>query len=151
MYLLASAAITVESTSPEVFGYAADLENFPSWFPGVISITADNELPFATVGKQYRETVAVPLQGKQLVLIRVVDVNPPWRIVTEGDLPILLPRMEIEIQERGPNSCHVHWRMLSRNDSRLARYTLLPVAALLMRRRAKTGLWSLKGLLEASA
>jgi hypothetical protein len=151
MYLLASSVVTIACARTKTFEYAADLENFAHWFPGVIGIVADDELSFATPGKQYVETVAMPLRGNRTVLIRVVDASVPMRVVTEGDLPLLLPRMEIEFKDVGGNSCEVRWRMLSRNENVLVRYTVLPLAGLLMGRRATTGLRNLKWRLEGSA
>lgn len=151
MYLLATSVARIACSPTTAFAYAADLENFQHWFPGVISIAACNELPYAAPGKQYVETVAVPLRGRRGVLIQVIDVDAPHRIVTEGDLPLLLPRMEIEFQETSTGSCEVRWRMFSRNDSVLIRCTLLPLARCVMRRRALTGLHNLKVRLEGSA
>lgn len=151
MYLLASSVVTIACARTKTFEYAADLENFAHWFPGVIGIVAHDELSFATPGKQYVETVAVPLRGNRTVMIRVVDASTPMRVVTEGDLPLLLPRMEIEFQDVGGNSCEVRWRMLSRNENVLVRYTVLPLAGWLMGRRATTGLRNLKWILEGSA
>jgi hypothetical protein len=151
MYLLASSVVTIACSSTKAFDYAADLENFIDWFPGVIGIVADNELPFATPGRQYVETVAVPLRGNRTVRIWVVEADSPKRLVTEGDLPLLLPRMEIEFQDVGGDSCEVRWRMLSRNENVLVRCTVLPLAGWLMGRRATTGLRNLKWILEGSA
>ena len=148
MHLLASSAVTVACSSTKAFDYAADLENFIDWFPGVLGIVADNQLPFATPGKQYLETVAVPLRGKRKVRIRVVEADYPKRLVTEGDLPLLLPRMEIEVDSLGENSCEVRWRMLSRNEIVVAGFAVLPVARWLMGRRATAGLRNLKQRLE---
>jgi hypothetical protein len=151
MYLLASSVVTIACARTKTFEYAADLENFAHWFPGVIGIVAHDELSFATPGKQYVETVAVPLRGKRTVRIWVVDASVPMRVVTQGDLPLLLPRMEIEFQDVGGDSCEVRWRMLSRNENVLVRYTVLPLAGWLMGRRATTGLRNLKWILEGSA
>ena len=151
MYLLASSVVTIACARTKTFEYAADLENFAHWFPGVIGIVAHDELSFATPGKQYVETVAVPLRGNRTVMIRVVEASAPMRVVTEGDLPLLLPRMEIEFQDVGGNSCEVRWRMLSRNENMLVRYTVLPLAGWLMGRRATMGLRNLKWRLEGSA
>jgi hypothetical protein len=151
MYLLASSVVTIACARTKTFEYAADLENFAHWFPGVIGIVAHDELSFATPGKQYVETVAVPLRGKRTVRIWVVDASVPMRVVTEGDLPLLLPRMEIEFQDVGGDSCEVRWRMLSRNENVLVRYTVLPLAGWLMGRRATMGLRNLKWILEGSA
>ena len=148
MYLLADAAIDITCPSTEAFAYACDLENFAVWFPGVLNVTAENDLPFDRRGREYRETVEIPLRGRRSVAIRVVDSEPPRCLVTEGDLPILLPRMEIRINRSGPDACTVHWRMLSRNDNAFVRAAVLPLARLVMAKRAATGLSRLKGQLE---
>jgi hypothetical protein len=149
MHLLASSVVTIACSATKAFDYAADLENFSDWFPGVIDIVAANELPFATPGKQYVETVAVPLRGERTVRIRVVEADSPKRLATEGELPLLLPRMEIEVDDIGENSCEVRWRMLSRNEVVLVRLAVLPVARWLMGRRATAGLRNLKQRLES--
>ncbi|CAA0119961.1 Uncharacterised protein [Mycolicibacterium vanbaalenii] len=151
MYQLASSAVIVDCSRIQAFAYAADLENFGDWFPGVIAIVGQDELSFATVGKTYSETVAVPLRGNRQVLIQVVEVEASRRLVTEGDLPFLLPRMEIEFRDVGPDACEVRWRMCSRSDGALTRHLLLPVAGQLMRRRAERGLGRLKRHLEGKA
>ncbi len=151
MYLLAEAGVTIRCSRSKAFEYAANLENFADWFPGVISIVARNELPFAAPGKQYSETVAVPLRGKRTVAIRVVEAVAPQRLVSEGNLPVLLPRMKIEFRDVDADSCEVHWRMWSRNENVMARFGVLPSAGWLMRRRAATGLRRLKWRLEQHA
>lgn len=149
MYLLAHASTTIECPRDAAFGYAADLENFADWFPGVIRITATDKLPFDAVGKQYHETVAVPGRGERRVLLRVVEVTAPDRIVTEGALATVLPRMEIEFRDTGPGRCEADWRMFSRSTSVLARWTILPLVGRLMTRRARAGMRRLRERLEA--
>lgn len=151
MYQLASASIKVLYPADDTFYYATNLENFASWFPGVINICSEDDLPPCAIGKIYRETVAIPLRGQRSVEIRVVEARPPVLLVTEGTLPGLWPRMEIEVKALEPSLCEVHWRMRSRNQSLLARWTLLPCARSLMQRRAAAGLLKLKTILEVSA
>lgn len=148
MYLLAHATARIECPRDAAFTYAANLENFAEWFPGVIQMTAADGLPFDAVGKQYREIVAVPWRGQQPVLLRVVEVASPSWIVTEGALPTVLPRMEIGFREAGPDRCEVEWRMFSRTTSGFARWTILPLARRLMTRRAQAGTHRLKRRLE---
>lgn len=148
MYLLAEVVVTVACSRAKAFDYAANLENFVHWFPGVAAITAKDELPVSTPGKTYTETVSVPLRGTRTVTIRVTEATAPNRIVTQGDMRPLLPRMEMEFVQTGQNTCGVHWRMMSRNENGLAACTVLPVAAWVMRRRAKIGLRNLKRQLE---
>src|SRR5687767_12738371 len=110
MYLLAQASTTIECARSVVFNYAANLENFAEWFPGVLRITAPDNLAFDAVGKEYHETIVVPLRGERRVVLRVVEVAAPVRIVTEGALATVLPRMEIEFRDAGPGRCEVDWR-----------------------------------------
>lgn len=148
MYLLADVVITVACSQVRAFHFAANLENFAEWFPGVMTIAASDELPFETIGKRYTETVSMPLRGTRSVTIRVTDAVAPRRIATHGDLRPLLPRMEMDFVHTGPDTCEVRWRMMSRNENLLAALTVLPVAARVMRRRAKAGLRNLKLHLE---
>ncbi len=151
MYPIASSTVRINCPSPAVFDYVADLENFCDWFPGALTITAQDDLAVATIGKRYVETVAVPLRGRRQVLLRVVDVQAPRRLVTEGDLPVLLPRMQIDVCDAGNDACEVRWSMVSRNENVLARRFVLPPARRLMQRRAEAGLCHLKRHLEGTA
>jgi hypothetical protein len=56
--------------------------------------------------------------------------------------------MEIHISQSSPQVCTVRWRMLSRNRNILARLLVLPIARIVMTKRASTGLHRLKGRLE---
>jgi hypothetical protein len=150
MYLLAQASATIQCPRDVAFHYVANLENFANWFPGVIRISAADSLPFDAVGKQYHETVAVPLRGERRVLLRVVEVKAPARIVTQGALPTVLPRMEIEFREAGSGRCVVEWRMFSRSTSGLARWTILPLVRRLMTRRARAGVRRLRDRLAST-
>ncbi|MCP2292122.1 SRPBCC family protein [Nocardia amikacinitolerans] len=151
MYLLAGAETTVSCSCARAFAYAADLENFADWFPGVLGITPHNDLPFDEPGKQYLETVAVPLRGRRRVLIRVEEASPPRRLVTEGNMPFLLPRMEIGFESTGPETCTIHWRMFCRTDSPAVRLIALPLARRTMRRRADAALRNLARRLDGAA
>jgi hypothetical protein len=149
MYLLAHTTTRIDCSRDAAFNYAANLENFAQWFPGVIRMTAADSLPFDAVGKRYREIVAVPWRGQRAVLLSVVEVANPSRIVTEGALASILPRMEIDFREEGPGHCEVDWRMFSRTTSGFVRWMILPFARCLMTRRAQAGLRRLKSRLEA--
>jgi len=148
MYLLADAAIDIACPGTDAFDFACDLENFAAWFPAVIDVVAHNDVPFAQRGREYRETVNIPLGGRRFVAIRVVDAQAPQWLVTEGDLSIVMPRMEICVTESSMRGCTVRWRMFSRNTSTLARVVVLPLARTIMTKRAATGLERLKQHLE---
>lgn len=148
MHLLAEQSIDVDCPVESAFAFASDLEHFGSWFPGVIAIESANGLDPATSGKEYLETVAVPLRGRRLVRISVVHVEYGKRLVTEGAFAPLFPRMEISFEPTGASSCRVTWRMFSRNDRRLARLTVIPLARSILGKRAPLGMAALKRLLE---
>lgn len=148
MYLLAHATTLIDCPPDIAFRYAANLKNFPQWFPGVNQMASIDDLPFDAIGKQYREIFTVPWRGERPVLMRVVEVMPPFRISTEGALPAVLPRMEMEFRHSSHDKCEVEWRMFSRNTRAIARWTLLPIASRLMTRRAIVGMRRLKNRLE---
>lgn len=149
MYLLAHATTTIDCPRQAVFDYTANLEHFGEWFPGVLQMTAIDGLAFDAVGKQYRETIAVPLRGQRSVLVQVVQAAAPSRIVTEGSLALVLPRMEMTFRDEGADTCEVEWRMFSRSMSSLARWTILPLVRHLMNQRAQVAMRRLKRRLEA--
>lgn len=149
MYLLASTSVVIELPRVRVFDYVTNLTNFAQWFPAVVEVTSRDNVAPATVGKQYDEIFLMPLRGRRSVGIRVIEVDPPWRIVTEGALALLRPRMEIQFQDAGLNACKVQWRMLSRNSAPMARWTVLPLARQLMQKRADAAMRRLKKILES--
>ncbi|HEY1016070.1 MAG TPA: SRPBCC family protein [Herpetosiphonaceae bacterium] len=148
MSLLAEQTTVIACPAEVAYRFACDLERFGTWFPGVIAIAAANDLPPLAVGKQYRETVAIPLRGTRKVTITVTEVALNQRFVTEGTLAPLLPQMEIDVRATGPGSCEVSWRMRSRSASRLVRWLLVPLARRVMQQRAAVGLAALKHTLE---
>jgi carbon monoxide dehydrogenase subunit G len=150
MYLLASTSVAIECTRARVFDYVADFANFPQWFPGVVEVQSRDALPPATVGKLYAESFRVPLRGRRSTLVRVVEVAPARRFVTEGAVAHLMPRMEIELHDAGDGCCRVQWRMLSRNTARVARWTVLPLARLALQQRADAAMRRLKQRLESA-
>jgi uncharacterized protein YndB with AHSA1/START domain len=148
MHLLAECSIVIEKAPDVVFGFATDLARFGEWFPGVVAFRAEDALPPATHGKRYRETVTLPLGGRRDIDIVVVEAEPNRRLVTEGDFPPLLPRMEMRFDAaEGGTATRFDWRMYSRGDSIAAAAMRVPARAL-MQDRARVGLARLKALLE---
>ena len=150
MHLLAEHTITVACSVEVAYLYASNLEHFGEWFPGVIAIESANGLDHAMPGKEYLETVAIPLRGKRKVKLTVKQAEPGRLLVTEGALAPLLPRMEILFQSAGMESCRITWKMFSRNNGTLARLALLPLARRVINRRSTIGMTALKEKLEGN-
>ncbi|WP_119417753.1 SRPBCC family protein [Desertibaculum subflavum] len=149
MHLLAEFSIVIEKPPAVVFAFAADLARFGQWFPGVVAIHAEDTSPPAAMGKRYRETVTLPLGGRREIDIVVVDADPGRRLVTEGEFPPLLPRMEMRFDPAGSGDATLFdWRMYSRGATLRAAAMRVPARAL-MQGRAEAGLAKLKALLEA--
>lgn len=148
MYSLAASAIEIECNMAQAYTYASNLEYFSEWFPSVIAIVSGDDVPHGNLGKVYHETVHVPLRGRRRVRITVVQAESPQLLITEGDLPALLPRMEMRFTSLGAHRCTVEWRMYSRRHNGMSRFLVLPLARRIMRRRALHGLAALKALLE---
>ena len=150
MHLLTEQTIAIARPVEATYQYATNMERFGEWFPGVLSIESANTLRHAQPGKEYLETVTVPLRGKRQNELSVKEAQTNERFVTEGAIPPLLPRMEIIFQATSADSCDVTWRMFSRSDSFLVKATLLPLAKSVMRKRAAIGIRQLKQNLECS-
>ena len=148
MYLLTENTAEIACPVSVAYEYITNLETFGEWFPGVIAIESANELAHAAPGKTYLETVSIPMRGTRKVAITAVAAEPHKLFVTEGKLPPLMPRMEIQFHAIDSNACRVVWRMFSRNDQFLARITFLPLASRVMRKRAAIGMQRLAKVLE---
>jgi hypothetical protein len=148
--LLAEQTVAISCPVDVAYRFTCNLERFGAWFPGVIAIESANHLPHLEVGKQYLETVSIPLRGTRKVGITVKEVEPNRRFVTEGTLVPLLPRMEIDFRATGPGACEVSWRMRSRNNRWLARWLMAPLARRVMQKRAAVGMTTLKRTLESA-
>ena len=153
MHLLTEQSIEIARPSAAVYRHASNLERFGEWFPGVLAIVSANDLPHASVGKAYRETVEVPGRGRIDVRVEVREARPDAWLATEGDLQPLLPRMEMQFAAPTPHTCRLTWRMWSRHagDDAFVRATLWPAAGRLTSQRAADGLAALKQQLERTA
>lgn len=151
MYLLAATSAVIACPRAKAFDYVTNLANFALWFPGVVEIQPRDQLAHATIGKEYEETFLGPLRRRKSVVIRVTESDRPRRFATEGALALLMPRMEIDFADAGSGACEVRWRMWSRNSAVFARWTVLPLARRVTRRRADAAMRRLKKLLEAGA
>lgn len=150
MHLLAEKTVYLHRPAREVFAYVSNMEKFGEWFPGVISIESLNTLPHGQLGKEYLETVFVPLRGRQKITLQVREVRGHQFFATEGRFPPLLPRMEITLNENAANACELTWRIFSRNSNPVVRYLLLPLARRVMDKRATLGVAALKGRMEGA-
>ncbi len=148
MQLLTEQATTIARSVEATYQYATNLEHFAEWFPGVLFIESANTLEHAQRGKEYLETVAVPLRGTRKIKISVKDAQSNKVFVTEGEFSPLMPRMEMLFQATGADSCSVTWRMFSRNDSLLFKATLLHLFKSVMHKRAAIGMKRLRQKLE---
>lgn len=148
MILIADTDVVVDCSIEHAFSVVSNMERFGEWFPEVISIRSVNDLNHGEVNKTYVERVSVPLQGRRSVEIVVKESVPCSRFVTEGRLMPLLPRMEIELTTLNAGKTLIKWRMLSRSRSLFVKLVLLPLAKMVMQKRAEAGVLALKLLLE---
>lgn len=147
MNVIANESTVIQQNAEVVFSYVSDLENFGEWFPGVVSIKSLNALSATQIGKKYQEIVKLPFKGEKTVCIEVKEFLLNKNLVTEGDLSPLLPRMTITLTGT-QGETKLNWCMESRNNHPLFRVTLLPLARIVMSRRAKQGLSQLRSKLR---
>lgn len=150
MVPLAHAQVHIRRPVDAVFDYAIDMERFADWFPEVVRIDAVDSRAKTEIGKEYLESVKVPLRGVRRIRLAVREVRPCRSFVTEGRFAPLLPRMELGFADRDGGTDFT-FRMFSRNDSPLVRRLLLPWAARVLQRRAALGVARLKARLEGGS
>lgn len=149
MKVLTRQTVSIDCDRVTVFNYISNMENFKHWFPAVIAIESENTLEHGVVGKSYLETVKIPLRGERKVKLKVVESNQGEKFVTEGKLPPVMPRMEVELKSLSDQSCEVVWTMKSRNNNPLFKVLMLPLAKRVVAKRAKMGMKRLKARLES--
>jgi hypothetical protein len=93
--------------------------------------------------------VHIPLRGPRKIRVVVKEARSDEFFATEGRLPPLWPRMEIAFEATSANSCKITWRMFSRSQSPIARFTVLPLAKAVIAKKAATAMTSLKRTLES--
>lgn len=143
MIALARAEALLASSAAEVFAYVADLRHFGDWFPGVLAIEAAHPGGEPGAEAHYRETVRLPLRGTTQVAIRVREFVPGQRLITEGDLAPVWPRMQIELRSLETQRCELDWQMQSRSDRTSIRL-LSPLLRRVMQRRADAAVMQLQ-------
>lgn len=148
-HLLSSRSIDIAAPAEAVFAYVANLENFPNWFPGALSIQAMDSVEVDEIGKTYSEIVALPFGRRAKVIIRVEESERPVHIVTEGNYRMLLPRMEMNLQNIGEGRSRIEWKMYSRRTGIIVKL-LLPIFRLVVRSRSRLSLVQLKAQLESA-
>ncbi|HDZ58423.1 MAG TPA: SRPBCC family protein [Pseudomonas xinjiangensis] len=108
-YLLSKRTVELAVPVASVFAFAANLENFPTWFPGALSIQARDTKEVDEVGKSYSEIVILPFGRKTKVNIQVMEAQKPIRLATEGNYRLLLPRMEMDFIAIDENRTKMQW------------------------------------------
>lgn len=143
MIALARAQAQLARSAAEVFAYVADLRHFGGWFPGVLAIEARHPGGEPGPDAVYRETVRLPLRGATAVGIRVREFVPGQRLVTEGDLAPVWPRMQIEVRAQAADRCALSWQMHSRSHRASIRL-LSPLLRRVMQRRGDAAMTQLQ-------
>ena len=148
MQKLASFEIDTKTDIELCFFYLSDMNNFNYWFPEVIKIVGKNKEPIG-VGKQYIETVKIPLIGFKKITLTVQNYEEYSLFSTEGDLSPLLPRMEIFLSDIGDAKTKINWVFYSRNSSCFFKL-VAPIFKRVMNKRARIASVKLKTILAST-
>lgn len=147
MEKLASFEINTNTSQEESFLYVSNMDNFADWFPEVVEIVSKNKDPIR-VGKQYLETVKMPLIGDKKATLTVKDYELDSRFSTEGDFSPLLPRMEICVSADSNGKTRINWAFYSRNSSKIFKL-FVPLLRYVMSKRANIAAVKLRSVLES--
>lgn len=149
MIELARTQVQLAAPASAVFAFVSDLRNFGQWFPEVLEIKARHPGGEPGPSAHYRERVRLLMGRERAVDIRVVAFENGQRLVTEGALQPVRPRMEIEVHPSA-QGCELLWNMHSRNGGWTMRL-LAPLARRMMRQRAEQAMHKLQQRFGAPA
>jgi len=144
---LASFEIDTNIDKESCFFYLSNMDNFDNWFPEVIKIVGKNKEAIG-VGKQYIETVKIPLIGFKEITLTIQSYEKYSLFATEGDLSPLLPRMEVRISNNGNGKTKINWVFYSRNSSKLFNL-VAPIFKSVMNKRARIASVKLETILAS--
>lgn len=100
---------TIEAphAAENVWHYLADLRSIKEWDPSVDEVELTRGEP-RTEGACYQ--VAVRFRGRSITLpYRIVEVDPPHRVVFAAETDSVVVRDEARIDPRGPSASNVTW------------------------------------------
>lgn len=145
---LVDKTLLIKCSMAHVFEFLANHENYIKWFPGVVAISAADELRHGTVGKIYQETLRLPTGRHRRMAIRVVESRFPALFITEGTFAPVHPRMEIRLSEHSAQETSLNLRFLSRSQSVIARFLIRALVRKVFSRQSEMGLLQLRTILE---
>ncbi len=148
MVVVTRRSVLIERPPEEIWRFVADLESYPRYFPGVLEMRSDDDLPPATPGKRYAEVARVPLRGEERVSVELVEAVPGERLAFHADLAPLRPRFDLRLRDVGEGHTELLWSCRSRNEALWVRALVLPLVRRVLDGRAAMGLENLKRLLE---
>lgn len=148
MILLAKTETRIATAASRAYQLLINMERFGEWFPEVTSIKSVDDMAHGKVGKEYLETVTLPVLGQRKIRLCVAEAIKNQRFVTEGNLVPILPRMDIFIAELSDGEILVKWSMFSRSPNKLVQILLLPSVKRVLQQRADIASVRLKQLLE---
>jgi len=134
-----------------VFTFVANHENYKRWYPGVVSVSAVDDLPHGVVGKTYLETLQMPGGRLQDIQIVTIASAPPHSFVTQGDFAPLLPQMTFELTSAEDGGTNVMWMFHSRHTSHVRRLVARLIFRPILKRQATHAIANLTRLLEHDA
>ena len=100
---------TVEAphSAEEVWHYLADLRSVEEWDPSVDEVELTGGEP-RSEGARYR--LDLRFRGRSITLpYRIVEVDPPHRVVFAAETDSVMVRDEARINPLGPSACSVTW------------------------------------------
>ncbi len=114
MIELAQTSITITAAIDRVFNYVANMENYKSWFPGVVDIRSANDLAHGAIGKKYVEVLSLPSGAAELE-IEVDQCQLNKLFLTKGNLAGILPQMTVAFSVNEDSGCEVKLQYHSRS------------------------------------
>ena len=139
-----SESLVVARAVDEVFSYAADLRNEPTWHVDIASVPAETD-PVPVVGKTYPLKFK-PFMGKTDGTFTALEVEPGVRLVYRADFAGLQPRITYAVEPAGEGTRFT--RSVEMRPSGL-KVLVTPMMSFMVPRRNKVFVQNLKRALES--
>ena len=112
--LIAKAQVMIQKPRAAVFKWLVDFENnYPRFFPGVIEMTALDNLPIGALGKRYRELVDLGPK-KEALELSITKIIENQEIQIEPEVELFMPTFQFLFLAIEPEVTEFHWRFYSR-------------------------------------
>lgn len=138
--------VTINAPAEKAWAFVRDMENYPQWFVGIVKMDSADNLPPATVGKQYDEIGLAPGGKEEGIQVKIIAASEQdMHMAIRASLQPFVPRFDYRIVPTNASQCVFHWRCATVTS--LKALALRPIFRLIIRKRLTKALGNIRRIL----